>query len=59
MSAKADLERRCRELAASLADDMAAEGLKGKTLTLKLKATSFEVGLMLWQCMCYDEWGEW
>ena len=33
----------CTELAQKLAEDMAEEGLRGKTLTLKLKATNFEV----------------
>ena len=47
MSAKQELEEKCRELAASLAQDMAAEGLKGKTVTLKLKATTFEVSIAL------------
>ena len=43
MSTRAELEARCRELAHHLAEDMASEGLKGKTLTLKLKLTTFEV----------------
>lgn len=43
VSARGDLEARCAELASHLADDMAQEGLRGKTLTLKLKATTFEV----------------
>ena len=33
----------CAELSKKLAEDMASEGLKGKTLTLKLKETNFEV----------------
>lgn len=33
----------CAELAEKLAADLQGEGLKGKTLTLKLKATTFEV----------------
>lgn len=33
----------CTEIAEHLAGDMAREGLKGKTLTLKLKTTAFEV----------------
>ena len=33
----------CAELSEKLAEDMASEGLKGKTLTLKLKETNFEV----------------
>ena len=33
----------CSELAHKLADEMADESLKARTLTLKLKATTFEV----------------
>ena len=33
----------CEEIAEHLASDMAREDLKGKTLTLKLKTTAFEV----------------
>lgn len=33
----------CAELSEKLAEDMASEGLRGKTLTLKLKETNFEV----------------
>ena len=33
----------CAEIAEHLAGDMARENLKGKTLTLKLKTTAFEV----------------
>lgn len=33
----------CAELAEKLAEDVAAEELKGRTITLKLKATNFEV----------------
>lgn len=33
----------CMEIAEHLASDMAREDLKGKTLTLKLKTTAFEV----------------
>ncbi len=33
----------CAEIAEHLAGDMARENLKGKTLTLKLKSTAFEV----------------
>ncbi len=33
----------CIELSNKLAEDMASERLKGKTLTLKLKETTFEV----------------
>lgn len=33
----------CAEIAQHLAGDMAREDLKGKTLTLKLKTTAFEV----------------
>ena len=36
----------CTELAEKLAADLQGEGLKGKTLTLKLKATTFEVGCL-------------
>eukprot|EP00884_Botryococcus_braunii_P018752 jgi/Botrbrau1/5560/Bobra.0023s0043.1 len=43
ISAKADLEAKCEELAGHLVRDMEKEGLKGKTLTLKLKETSFAV----------------
>lgn len=38
-----DLNKKLEELAESLAKDMADEGLMGKTLTLKLKTTAFEV----------------
>lgn len=43
MSAPAALEAKCAELAEHLAADMAREGLRAKTLTLKLKLTSFEL----------------
>ena len=33
----------CAELSERMAEDMASEGLRGKTLTLKLKETNFEV----------------
>jgi nucleotidyltransferase/DNA polymerase involved in DNA repair len=33
----------CAELAQKLAEDLASEGLKGRTVTLKLKTTAFEV----------------
>ena len=33
----------CAELSEKLAEDLASEGLKGKTVTLKLKETNFEV----------------
>ena len=33
----------CAELSEKLAEDLASEGLKGKTITLKLKETNFEV----------------
>jgi hypothetical protein len=33
----------CQELCGKLAEDLAAEGLRGKTITLKLKTTGFEV----------------
>lgn len=44
LSRCADLEAKLSELAGALAEDMAAEGLRGRTLTLKLKHASFEVG---------------
>ena len=43
ISARSELEAKCRELAENLAGDMAQENLRGKTLTLKLKLTTFEV----------------
>jgi DNA polymerase kappa len=43
MSKRNELESKCKELAENLAKDMADENLKGKTLTLKLKLTTFEV----------------
>lgn len=33
----------CAELAEKLSADLAEDGLKGRTLTLKLKSTNFEV----------------
>ena len=33
----------CTELTGKLAEDLAAEGLQGRTVTLKLKTTGFEV----------------
>ncbi len=33
----------CGELSDKLAEDLASEGLKGKTITLKLKETNFEL----------------
>lgn len=33
----------CSELAEKLAEDVTSEGLKGRTITLKLKTTNFEV----------------
>ncbi len=33
----------CGELSDKLAEDLASEGLKGRTLTLKLKETNFEL----------------
>ena len=36
----------CCELAAKLAGDLEYEGIKGKTLTLKLKPPTFEVSLV-------------
>ena len=35
----------CRELAAKLAGDLEREGIRGKTLTLKLKPPTFEVSV--------------
>lgn len=43
LSSRADLEAKCGEIAAHLAEDMAEEGLRGKTVTLKLKLTTFEL----------------
>lgn len=43
ISREGDLLRKLEELAAHLVEDMAREGLQGKTLTLKLKTTAFEV----------------
>eukprot|EP00891_Asterochloris_glomerata_P005434 jgi/Astpho2/5434/e_gw1.00076.4.1_t len=43
ISSREDLEAKCSELAHKLADEMADESLKARTLTLKLKATTFEV----------------
>lgn len=37
------LVAQCADLAEKLAEDMANKGLRGKTLTLKLKETNFEV----------------
>lgn len=45
LSRRADLEVKLQELAGALAEDMAEEGLRGRTLTLKLKLTTFEVCL--------------
>ena len=33
----------CAELSDKLAEDLASEGLRGKTITLKLKETNFEL----------------
>ena len=33
----------CAELSDKLAEDMASEGLRGRTITLKLKETTFEL----------------
>lgn len=44
MSGRGEQEAKCQELAASLAADMEKEGgLRGKTVTLKLKLSTFEV----------------
>ncbi|KAK9800914.1 hypothetical protein WJX73_010443 [Symbiochloris irregularis] len=43
ISSPAEQDAKCAELAEKLAADLQSEGLKGKTLTLKLKAISFEV----------------
>jgi len=46
LSRRPELEAKLRELAEALAADMAEEGgLRGKTVTLKLKLTTFEVGM--------------
>ena len=37
------MRAQCQELCGKLAEDLAAEGLRGKTITLKLKTTGFEV----------------
>ena len=37
------LRLQCSELAEKLAEDVESEGLKGRTVTLKLKTTTFEV----------------
>ncbi|KAK9862384.1 hypothetical protein WJX84_004497 [Apatococcus fuscideae] len=43
ISKTGELEAKACELAEKLAEEMADEGLKGKTLTLKLKETTFEL----------------
>lgn len=43
ISVRSELEAKCKVLAENLAADMAEENLRGKTLTLKLKLTTFEV----------------
>ncbi|KAM4616048.1 DNA polymerase kappa [Polymixia lowei] len=42
----------CRELCKDLAEDMKKEGLKGKTVTLKLKNVKFEVKTRAWTLPC-------
>ncbi len=42
MSAVAELEAKCRQIVQSLAEDMAECGVKGKTLTLKIKPVTFD-----------------
>lgn len=44
ITALQEMEGKISELAAHLADDMAREDLKGRSLTLKLKGTDFKVG---------------
>jgi DNA polymerase kappa len=36
------MRMQCAELSDKLSEDLASEGLKGKTITLKLKETNFE-----------------
>ena len=43
LSAWEDLKAKCEELTRLVADDLQAKGLKGKTLTLKLKDVDFSV----------------
>ncbi|KAK9834297.1 hypothetical protein WJX81_004273 [Elliptochloris bilobata] len=43
VSDRAELEAKCGELAEALAEDMARESLRGRTITLKLKTSNFEV----------------
>ena len=40
---ESEMMEKLRELSISLAEDLASEELKGKTLTLKLKTTDFRV----------------
>uniref|UniRef100_UPI003AB04D9E DNA polymerase kappa n=1 Tax=Centroberyx gerrardi TaxID=166262 RepID=UPI003AB04D9E len=42
----------CRELCQDLAEDVKKEGLKGKTVTLKLKNVNFEVKTRAWTLPC-------
>jgi DNA polymerase kappa len=58
VSKSADLIQICRQIADGLAEDMAREELKARTVTLKLKTTDFEVmtrakslsaGTFIWQ----------
>ena len=37
------MRAQCKDLCGKLAEDLAAEGLRGKTITLKLKTTAFEL----------------
>uniref|UniRef100_A0A668AUM2 DNA polymerase kappa n=1 Tax=Myripristis murdjan TaxID=586833 RepID=A0A668AUM2_9TELE len=48
MSAAEEQLSLCRELCEDLAEDMKKEGLKGKTVTLKLKNVNFEVKTRAW-----------
>ncbi|KAK9819455.1 hypothetical protein WJX74_007636 [Apatococcus lobatus] len=48
-----ELEAKACELAEKLAEEMADEGLKGKTLTLKLKETTFELRTRAHTCPQY------
>ncbi|GMH35231.1 hypothetical protein BSKO_03099 [Bryopsis sp. KO-2023] len=43
ISSRPDLEQKAEELAQHLSEDMAKEKLKGQTVTLKLKLSSFEI----------------
>lgn len=55
LSAPRDLEAKLAELAEHLAADLASEDLRGRTLTLKLKCSNFEVGVQA--RLLPQEWG--